>query len=299
MWKKDITLTVDANGWDLSGITASESQTKTIYNSEYTATFDIVKYYNIYDANGVGYTNIKTDSSGITYRYLGLNTKSTDDEPKLEYDNYNSNHQLTTDVYDNTTLYAVWEPVLELSASLGRAQDASDKTGISTAVTEAPLMTVRMMTSEQVRYVVSKKGYCDKITVDVDENLTEVYRLADTIESFAKYSDNLNDSYFSAGRSLDNVINVGKTAMVYSQRGKFFIPIYCIEYQQYKIPQTNVRQFEVEFTADNSKSYYWKNYKGKHEIAKTKYIISVENVVDPDETEQIHKDLKYQLRLGN
>lgn len=128
IWKKPITLTFNSNGGKFNDSAANQILNYTMYNSELSHTFDIKPYYGGFKNNrisvnkGINNKLTKTDTNGIQYRFLGYSLNPNATVPDSNFDVYSLSRTENYTIRDNTTLYAVWEPVLQMTVQLSAPQ---------------------------------------------------------------------------------------------------------------------------------------------------------------------------------
>lgn len=128
IWKKPITLTFNSNGGKFNDSAANQILNYTMYNSELSHTFDIKPYYGGFKNNrisvnkGINNKLTKTDTNGIQYRFLGCSLNPNATVPDSNFDVYSLSRTENYTIRDNTTLYAVWEPVLQMTVQLSAPQ---------------------------------------------------------------------------------------------------------------------------------------------------------------------------------
>ena len=128
IWKKPITLTFNFNGGKFNDSAANQVLNYTMYNSELSHTFDIKPYYGGFKNNrisvnkGINNKLTKTDTNGIQYRFLGYSLNPNATVPDSNFDVYSLSRTENYTIRDNTTLYAVWEPVLQMTVQLSAPQ---------------------------------------------------------------------------------------------------------------------------------------------------------------------------------
>lgn len=143
IWKKPITLTINFNGGKFNDSTANQVLNYTMYNSELNHTFDIKTYYGGFKNNrisankGINNKLTKTDTNGIQYRFLGYSLNPNATVPDSNFDVYSLSRTENYTIRDNTTLYAVWEPVLQMTVQLSAPQHS----GVMQLTSDVPVTT--------------------------------------------------------------------------------------------------------------------------------------------------------------
>lgn len=143
IWKKPITLNFNFNGGKFNDSTANQVLNYTMYNSELSHTFDIKQYYGGFKNNrisankGINNKLTKTDANGIQYRFLGYSLNPDATVPDSNFDVYSLSRTENYTIRDNTTLYAVWEPVLQMTVQLSAPQHS----GVMQLTSDVPVTT--------------------------------------------------------------------------------------------------------------------------------------------------------------
>ena len=166
VWKKTITLSYDAGG----GRGAPSAETRSIYNTD-SADFTI--------------SLVKPEKDGC--RFLGWSTR-----PDTNLGSYQSAQQITLN--KNTTLYAIWDPILEVEAYITRTLEPHDpvfKTG------EQGILTIKVY------------GMCENVKVTFPQ---EFISQEDELNS-----DDLNREY-NLSPSMSQVLIQ-----------EFYVPLYTLE----------------------------------------------------------------------
>lgn len=140
IWKKTVTLTIDFNDGKFNNSTDSKVFSYTMYNSELNHTFDIEQYYGTqigtgYYDKGLNLSCIK-NVDDVSYRFLGYSLTQTSKVPDTQFDTFA--YTTRTEAYnirDNTTLYAIWEPILQMTASLSTSEGHSVPIQLTNAIT--------------------------------------------------------------------------------------------------------------------------------------------------------------------
>mgnify|MGYP003299366201 CR=1 FL=1 len=127
------------------------------------------------NANGVNYTFRKTDGEGGLYRLSGWSTDKGAIYPEyavtidgMKNNNFDAfdfvKNNKTLTICNDTTLYAVWEPVLQMNVTLMSLQSsAKAKTGTLTQATQESMQskglpTLEVKPGQEVKYYISLKG---------------------------------------------------------------------------------------------------------------------------------------------
>lgn len=180
IWRKEIRLTFNLNGGYYKGVGDDIVLEGTVYNNETQYVFSlndtttpngishdeqvntIDAYGSVGHENGLGWTEggvnykyTKVSSNGVQYRLLGWSLDRNAKVPGMNLSILNKPLKVTYTVSDNTTLYAVWEPVLSvniiLDRSLGTLSSDSSVTRITniTAQSKNPTLKTIIQPGEQ------------------------------------------------------------------------------------------------------------------------------------------------------
>lgn len=308
-WKRPLTLTFNMNGGSYKGKTDNIVLKSTIYNDQPDYTFNIVggktagnfPYYDAqegeldcyadFDSNGINSAFTKESEDGTTYRLLGWSTNSNAKEPDTNMSVYDGFRKTKYTITNNTVLYAVWEPVLTVNASLNRTLGNLTFNDGSTVVYDAKAIradsgtqyiTSIIKPGEQGNYTLTMTG-ADTIDTYVifDTAITDIY----THGTDAAWYDTLNpstdeDLVTGQGHGLNRAIT---NSDKYTRR-KFYMPQYIGTDVSYVTSQGKTEySVLIEVVQD---SYYWKKVHGSKEqveVAGTIFITLTRpsDVVDP------------------
>ena len=139
IWKKDITLTINFNEGKFNNNSAQKVLSYTMYNSELNHTFAIKDYYGT--PVGIGYyskginSNVTKFIGDAQYRFLGYSLNQAATIPEGQFDVFA--YETRTENYnirDDTTLYAIYEPVLQMTVSLSTLNSHSNTVKLTNAV---------------------------------------------------------------------------------------------------------------------------------------------------------------------
>lgn len=290
IWKKDVTLTVNFNSGKFNNNTAPEVLTYTMWNSEFSHTFDIKKYYGTmengtaYNSKGLNKTLTKQLSNGLKYRFLGYSSSSTVSVPNTQYDVYYKQREESKTIIDNTTIFAVWEPVLQLDVSLSSLnvndgielkkdlavktklgnftlKKGTKSTAFNTSISTIDYTSaVKSVVTNRFRldYAVSAKGGSNiKFNMATDEKILDIYRNGD---SSSTWYDTLNkDTQFE--KEIDNFS---------STSGNIVIPKYIGTKRSYETSNPSFTEDEpvyvIKFTASQPSYYYNKYWKTDEKV---------------------------------
>lgn len=293
IWNKDVRLIFDFNGGLYNNDSHPILLKSTIWNTkdnmsfklDGTLTSEVLNKNNKQNGNikaygsgyssstGINSTITKQDAkTGIQYRFLGWNTNKNATTPLPEYDVYSASHKTTINIYDNLTLYAIYEPILTGQITtervLGDLSLTLQKKATATAVQDGHTELI-VRAGEQAQYTAVSKGTSGTIKVDFDEKITKIY---DTV---GLWNDNLNPNPSkSAGAEIDGISITAKHGLnrilnlvpQQSETRKFNIPQYLgtNDSEPSSIGKTD---YTITFIFTNPNSYYWNNYKGTQEKA--------------------------------
>lgn len=290
IWKKDVTLTVNFNSGKFNNNTAPEVLTYTMWNSEFSHTFDIKKYYGTmengtaYNSKGLNKTLTKQLSNGLKYRFLGYSSSSTVSVPNTQYDVYYKQREESKTIIDNTTIFAVWEPVLQLDVNLSSLnvndgielkkdlavktklgnftlKKGTKSTAFNTSISTIDYTSaVKSVVTNKFRldYAVSAKGGSNiKFSMATDEKILDIYRNGD---SSSTWYDTLNkDTQFE--KEIDNFS---------STSGNIVIPKYIGTKRSYETSNPSFTEDEpvyvIKFAASQPSYYYNKYWKTDEKV---------------------------------
>lgn len=307
IWKKPITLTFNFNGGKFNDSTTNQVLNYTMYNSELSHTFDIKQYYGGFKNNrisankGINNKLTKTDTNGIQYRFLGYSLNPNATVPDSNFDVYNIKERTENyTIRDNTTLYAVWEPVLQMTVQLSAPQHSgvmqltSDvpvtttlgnfKVSSGTRSTEIPSSATASVNSatigtnvtnkDLVTYTVSAKGASNiKFSTAADSRILDIYTHGNNNTWFDKL--NTTDKFEYA---IDNFSNITSS---------FTIPQYIGTKKSYKTSNpesaTGTSVYAIKFTCTQP-SYYYSKYWNSPESTSVYGILFLNPTLPDDNT---------------
>lgn len=311
IWKKPVTLTFNLNGGIYNAQKAPIVLKSTIWNTKDNMIFNIaggltpesinknnkqenniLAYGSGYNSNGVNTTIIKQDEDGQEYRFLGWSTNPDALEPLGKYDVYNNHHDTNITIYDNLTLYAVYEPILTVQVItervLGDLEPTLKKQDIATAIKLGTTELV-IRPGEQAQYTTISKGTNSTVEIKFDDSITKIY------DNHGLWTDNLNKNpSIAVGTEIDRVPITAKHGLnrilglmsKQSTTRKFNIPQY-LGTKDSEPSSIDKKEYQITFTFTNQNSYYWNKYKGQNEkaVIKTKIGLlkdgdTIENVID-------------------
>lgn len=307
IWKKPITLTFNFNGGKFNDSTANQVLNYTMYNSELSHTFDIKPYYGGFKNNrisankGINNKLTKTDTNGIQYRFLGYSLNPNATVPDSNFDVYNIKERTENyTIRDNTTLYAVWEPVLQMTVQLSALQHSgvmqltSDvpvtttlgnfKISSGTRSTEIPSSATASVNSatigtnvtnkDLVTYTVSAKGASNiKFSTAADSRILDIYTYGNNNTWFDKLNTIDKFEY-----TIDNFSNTTSS---------FTIPQYIGTKKSYKTSNpesaTGTSVYAIKFTCTQP-SYYYSKYWNSPESTSVYGILFLNPTLPDDNT---------------
>lgn len=251
-----------------------------------------LEIYGTWDSNGVNTKYTKVDKQGVIYRFLGWTTDATSKEPDADLIVYDTNHSKKYSIKDNTTLYAVWEPVLQLNARVGRTLGEikdSNNTLIQesynnlTAVTSNALVECILRPGEQGQYTFTTKNRGVEATVKFSEAITDIYDHA------GDWTDDLNkptaeNLVTGQKHGLNRKLTLNEDVTT----RQFNVPQYLGTDKSYESSK-NKHSYDAVFTFKQS-SYYYKYVHNTDEIATLKATLFIKQNTSDDPTED-PKDL--------
>lgn len=284
LWKKEITLTINFNGGKFNNNGTSKVLSYTMYNSELNHTFDITQYYGTltgtgYNSKGLNTNLTKTDSNGIQYRFLGYSLNPDATVPDANFDVYVKDTRTENyTIRDNTTLYAVWEPVLQMTVQLSvpsnpgtivLTEDITVTTALGnfkilsgtrntdllssgTASVNSATIGTNVTNKDLVTYTVSAKGASNiKFSTAADSRILDIY----THGKNNPWFDNLNEVK-DFNYSIDDFTSTTRS---------FTIPQYLGTTQSYQTSNPDLASgttvYAIKFTCTQPSYYYSKYWK--------------------------------------
>lgn len=303
IWEKPITLTINFNGGQFNNDSASKVLEYTMYNSELNHTFDIKPYYGGFKNNrisankGINNKLTKTDTNGIQYRFLGYSLNKNATVPDTQFDVYSLSRTENYTIRDNTTLYAVWEPVLQMTVQLSAPQHSgvmqltSDvpvtttlgnfkipsgtrSTDIPSSATASANIGTNVTNKDLVTYTVSAKGASNiKFSTAADSRILDIYTHGNNNTWFDKL--NTTDKFEYA---IDNFSNITSS---------FTIPQYIGTKKSYKTSNpesaTGTSVYAIKFTCTQP-SYYYSKYWNSPESTSVYGILFLNPTLPDDNT---------------
>ncbi|WP_370775820.1 hypothetical protein [Roseburia sp.] len=304
IWKKPITLTINFNGGKFNDSTANQVLNYTMYNSELNHTFDIKTYYGGFKNNrisankGINNKLTKTDTNGIQYRFLGYSLNPNATVPDSNFDVYSLSRTENYTIRDNTTLYAVWEPVLQMTVQLSAPQHSgvmqltsdvpvtttlgnfkipsgtrsTDIPSSATASVNSATIGTNVTNKDLVTYTVSAKGASNiKFSTAADSRILDIYTHGNNNTWFDKLNTTDKFEY-----TIDNFS---------STTSSFAIPQYIGTKKSYKTSNpesaTGTSVYAIKFTCTQP-SYYYSKYWNSQESTSVYSILFLEPTLPDD-----------------
>lgn len=306
IWKKPITLTFNFNGGKFNDSTANQVLNYTMYNSELSHTFDIKPYYGGFKNNrisankGINNTLTKTDTNGIQYRFLGYSLNPNATVPDSNFDVYSLSRTENYTIRDNTTLYAVWEPVLQMTVQLSVPKNSeimrltsdvpvtttlgnfkipsgtksTDIPSSATASVNSATIGTNVTNKDLVTYTVSAKGASNiKFSTAADSRVLDIYTHGNNNTWFDKLNTTDKFEY-----TIDNFSNTTSS---------FTIPQYIGTTKSYKTSNpesaTGTSVYAIKFTCTQP-SYYYSKYWNSPETTSVYGILFLNPTLSDDNT---------------
>lgn len=307
IWKKPITLTFNFNGGKFNDSTANQVLNYTMYNSELSHTFDIKPYYGGFKNNrisankGINNKLTKTDTNGIQYRFLGYSLNPNATVPDSNFDVYNIKERTENyTIRDNTTLYAVWEPVLQMTVQLSAPQHSgvmqltsdvpvtttlgnfkissgtrsTDIPSSATASVNSATIGTNVTNKNLVTYTVNAKGASNiKFSTAADSRILDIYTHGNNNTWFDKLNTTDKFEY-----TIDNFSNTTSS---------FTIPQYIGTKKSYKTSNpesaTGTSVYAIKFTCTQP-SYYYSKYWNSPESTSVYGILFLNPTLPDDNT---------------
>lgn len=264
-YEKDYTFGIFNNKTNVSkGHYDTQNNSKDIYNNEIN-----VDAYGTYDGNGLNSLYTKIGENGEQYRLLGWSKNPNALVPDEGLCVYSETRATKYKISTDTTLYAVWEPILEVNVSVQRTLGDLKFTDVSSPITSAKAITVASAIQrlsviakpgEQCQYTLATKGTDSrKANVYFDTKITDIYDIN------GLWTDDLNPSTSEdlildppQKHGLNRTFNLSSD---YIMR-KFYIPLYLGTSQSYP-GNSGIKEY-VMFIEIQQDSYYY-SLKGSKE----------------------------------
>lgn len=318
-WSRDVSLTLDFTGGIYLDKTGQITLVGTQYDYEDGYSFRLddsltaqvkgrydqqignIDAYGTYDANGIN-NKYRKFIDGVQYRLLGWSPNRDSLEPDWDSCVYNASHITSYNVKDNTTIYAIWEPVLNINftmdRSLGTLQyDGGGEPKVTlqniTAVTENPLVVAIIRPGEEGTYTTATKNTGVTGATVFDTRITQMYTVPGT------WTDSLNPSTEeNLEPNQPHGLNRRYTVTGEVTSRKFHIPEYLGSKDSY-IGNEGITTYNAVFRLQKP-SYYWTKIKGKDaEIIDVTGIIHISTKPSSGLTDisTVLDDLRTELRV--
>lgn len=263
--------------------------------------------------NGINYTITRIDDNGQTYRFLGWSLDkeakvpdvNTSTEPKhidgypVNLDVYSAEHSKEIKIANDTTLYAVWEPVLQSSVEMKRTlgdlkfkdgtlplSKAESLTAATTAAGSNPTLQLIIKSGEQAGYRASIRGKEERtFKINFDPTIIDIYNNGSKNSLWydelnivnSENIDELQDN--SQKQSLNRLVKFAPNLL----DRKFHIPKYLGTENSY-ITSIGKTQYDAAIEIKQP-SYFWYTFKGgKDEVINLDadiYLVLDNNVTPP------------------
>lgn len=310
-WKRTLSLTFDMNGGQYKGKSDSVVLKGTVYNDNKEYTFKIknneateasypdwdvqdgtIDAYGKYDANGINNSYAKTINS-VPCRFLGWSLDKNATEPDDGLWVYRENLSELT-IKDDTTLYAIWEPILQckvdLRRSLGDIQfdyGPVNTTGVINAISTSKSLVALIKPGEQGQYeIISSNNNNAKVDVTFDSKITDIYDNTGGI-----WVDSLNpwtpESSSGAKCGLNRHIENQKYIL-----RKFNMPLYIGTNMSYAT-SIGVKEYTVQFIITQESKFHTS---GERIIVNGKIYIT-DNLAEGDEPDTVLDELRTRLKI--
>ena len=277
-----VKLVLNFNGGKFNSSSSSKVMLGAICGSKTSHTFDIAKYYGTlagtgYNSKGLNTKLTKTDTNGIQYRFLGYSLDPDATVPDANFDVYAKDTRIENyTIRDNTTLYAVWEPVLQMTVQLSAPShpgtiELTDDLPVNTTLGNFKILSgtkntdlpssgtasvnpatigTNVTNKDSVTYTVTAKGASSiKFSTAADSRILDIYNHGKNNPWF----DNLNEV-----KDFNYSINDFT-----STTGSFTIPQYLGTTQSYQTSNpdlaTGTTVYAIKFTCTQP-SYYYDKY---------------------------------------
>ena len=306
-WYKDVTLTFNLNGGKLKQNGSSITLKGTFYDYEPGYTFNIYKgltsqskgrydtqintidAYGTYNSNGENKLYTKVSSDGTYYRFLGWSLNPNATEPDSDFDEFNPNRKTTYTIYNDTTLYAVWEPVLQANIETSRTLGNLTFDDGTKPVTNLPAlnsskgeqsMSIILRPGEQGFYRVDSTGSNNlAFKIAFDTRITDIYTHGDPDSDWfdelnpSTHEDLQNGQGYGLDRQITGIKNFTR---------KFHIPQYLGTDRSYDTSNPDKTSVPVnKYVAVailSQPSYYYNSVYGKDE----QIIININIYISPN-----------------
>lgn len=295
IWERGISLTFDMNGGSYNGSTDNVVLNAKVYNNNYSYPFNFVGELTAesennyseqigsidgcgdYDKNGIN-TKYKKGTGNDKYRFIGWSLDPNAAIPDTGLGIGDIKNTKTYNVFNNTILYAVWEPILQvqlqLDRTLGSLNDTLPNRVVATADMENAAIGLAIRPGEQAAYTADIVGNATNMDVAFDKLITDIYEYkglwTDSLNPNPTTSDDrmVDNIPLSQTHGLDRQPSVADRSHV---TRKFYIPQYLGTKQLEGLETITGKQhigidtYTMTFTFTNADSYYWKEIKGNPE----------------------------------
>lgn len=271
------------DGYNFNIINGLTAQSKGHYDKQ---TEDSIDLFSTYDSNGIN-TYFRKYVDGETYRLLGWQTASGQAEPVWNMSPYNPSHLTTYKIPDNFTLYAVWEPILQVEFEFKRElgdiplivgniiRPPESEIHNTTSVSTDKDVDMVIRTGEEGVYKITTRNDAFSVTTVFDKNITDIYDIEGT------WTDTLNPS--TPENMLPNQ-NHGLNRQIITDGEEttrsFHIPNYLGSPKSYPGNDGKYTYF-VQFNLAKP-SYYWQNI--KHQPAESIQILGTIHLLTSEGT---------------
>lgn len=303
---KAINLTIDFNDGKFNNSSTSKVMLGAICGSKTSHTFDIKTYYGTlagtgYNSKGLNTKLTKTDSNGVQYRFLGYSLNPNATVPDTNFDVYAKGTRIENyTIRDNTTLYAVWEPVLQMTVQLSVPSNPgtivltedvpvttalgnfkilsgtknTDLLSSGTASVNPATIGTNVTNEDLVRYTVNAKGTSSiKFSTAADSRILDIYNHGKNNPWF----DNLNEVK-DFNYSIDDFTSTTRS---------FTIPQYLGTTQSYQTSNPDLASgttvYAIKFTCTQP-SYYYSKYWNSPESTSVYGILFLNPTLPDDNT---------------
>lgn len=297
---KAINVTIDFNGGKFNNSSTSKVLLGAICGNKTTHTFAIKDYYGTVISKGTNSKLTKTDANGIEYRFLGYSLNHDATIPDKEFDVYSLSRTENYTIRDNTTLYAVWEPVLQMTVQLSVPKNSeimrltsdvpvtttlgnfkipsgtksTDIPSSATASVNSATIGTNVTNKDLVTYTVSAKGASNiKFSTAADSRILDIYTHGNNNTWFDKLNTTDKFEY-----TIDNFS---------STTSSFAIPQYIGTKKSYKTSNpesaTGTSVYAIKFTCTQP-SYYYSKYWNSQESTSVYGILFLEPTFPDDNT---------------
>lgn len=316
MWQRGLSLTFNMNGGYYNGSPDNVVLSSTIYDSYYGYTFNIaggttgevaglqttqvnsIDAFGTYDANGINSKYKMSGNNGVEYRFLGWSTNKNAKEPDENLSVYLPSTGLYN-IYNNTTLYAIWEPVLTVDFNLSRTlgqlsyEDGTypkDSIRGLTSSSGNNTVDVILRPGEQGQYTINTYNN-STVRVAFDTKITDIYT-HDGIWKDGLNPSTSEDLVENQGHGLDRQFTTNNVQSI----RKFYLPQYLGTENSYA-SSIGVSRYNVLWSVYQD-SYYYKTLNGGKEEIEIKGTIYLSKNKEPGSPiETVFDDLRTKLKI--